>query len=1458
MSDFLGNGVTRTLSAKGQQFLNVVWQEGKPPLDSELNLITQITEDARQAALTSRIASGWVGNVSTPMSDYAFDRQASNMFWMGKNHSNTEGDALWANVNGWFIPVTGTLSNDTKNAIKLPPPLGAASESDVNFVFLEVWKAPVSSEGTLNKPSVDRVYRYGNTEYGSTNPLHEMIDPTILFETTRRVQLQYRIRVIQGVNPALHPNGFNSGIKAQGTLDNPTVSTNPLFQFQNMKTELDDAGLWRAGDGDGENGILKTVDGYTYAIPICMVFRRTSLSWNFIQQHGAQNRNTGATDRLDALVLPIIALTADITASDLTLSVDTAQSATTMPANGILRVNGEIMTYSNYTGSTITLSARGSKGSHATVHKTGDVVDFVSGHPLGYFSDQIVPDDVLDMRHMIADNLDYDSLLKKNFNALLKGELSTVWKRSHASLKGRRHFAVDYFGTSITAPDFTMKAEMPDGFRKVFSDASALQSNNLLTLGDGASSSTTDLSLNPTANMYRRVSTDWYPNDVVVLGLNQFRNSIPLPSPLNRQVRFVHPFEYDNSTHKPLRVWFGDTNPDLITYGKQNPLTVTSNDASPWFVVLGTQVTGLSTPSNGQGDITFTQNIAGDVVNISGVTFSVQDGNTLIAQGAWLLLTPGTDPTSTNPMNHGAMKIIGVNGSGHLLVENASGNTEFVTNGTNNRTWSLRLTSCHENDTDVAIALTSAILPAVDVRAYMTYDLLYHPTRGLNRVPDEGLYVELDSGVDANYVRENDYVNIVSSPSPTVKKSRIVPLASFPHRHHKEFKYRNPQNPVGGTESVWAEAYVDKGSKTLVYQPVRNISARFNLVDNPSTVTYLDPSNEFEITQDAVDASFFLPKELKPAMGRLDLPFVTSKASVGTSSTAPAFGINCMLLSGSADVNTGYIKQKMVAIYDPQNLTLGDFGNYTNLQLVGTGPDVDALVCRYYNKGGVRGIELPAHYGIARLFAIYKQSDFYTVSPGTSNFSEASGFRVDSGVSRPNLLRTDAERRSLIITDANTFVIPEDAFDQNYFGDELAEEPLIFEFASFFFDEWARDLMRIHKVAGSTPTTTLRMFVNGPSAAGDTFHVVSTRIPYQGNIYGTMPISTSDEASVDYADYTPKKSPETPVEIQDLLTAFDNEDDVRTPNASALEILSAVPFATTLGTGVISGEVVAGSYTDTGYLSMEGYPFTSILDDPRSSKARLHPHSGATVLAPSLSETFSGLTERLPMGLIAGDYQFLGEGLGGEYKRLWTPTLGMEALEFYHYDRRASAYQDMVVFTDGTSGVEYEHTHELYRTHRGGTLMVGSGSKPGGPVIITGGREYKDIPYMTPDPKDLKMHGAVLFGVAFLVRNKRDVVTTSNINASFGDELQMMVVTGVTLGKELDLAGNITKEFLDLLIQIHPMGAGEGYCAAERYRIEGRPLQKTTRRLKDDAEVLKGRDPSVPIAPPDADPCSCP
>jgi hypothetical protein len=196
-----------------------------------------------------------------------------------------------------------------------------------------------------------------------------------------------------------------------------------------------------------------------------------------------------------------------------------------------------------------------------------------------------------------------------------------------------------------------------------------------------------------------------------------------------------------------------------------------------------------------------------------------------------------------------------------------------------------------------------------------------------------------------------------------------------------------------------------------------------------------------------------------------------------------------------------------------------------------------------------------------------------------------------------------------------------------------------------------------------------------------------------------------------------------------------------------------------------------------------------------------------------------------------------------------------------------------VVFSDGTSGgttddTDFSGSSDLYRTYRGGTLTTASGHDPGGAFVLSGDRVYKQFPQIknfeteyadaikerfsssgsinTDDAlekhvkglqekyrKLLQIHGAVMFGVAFLVRTRKETVTTNDYEVNFGNELQMLVATGTSFGKDaaLDFIDSdvLNKEFLDLMIQLHPIGLGEGYCASDRYRIDGRPLQKPTK-----------------------------
>jgi hypothetical protein len=140
---------------------------------------------------------------------------------------------------------------------------------------------------TGNKPSQSTIYRNGNVlAPAPVNLPDDIQDPIVGAETSKRVQVQYRIRTTgqaEAVNFKTE-NGFsNPNVLAQGTQVAP-VATYVFVPANGIAVSGPssapaygkyDAGLWVAGDGSQAAATaLGTVDGFAYAIPIGFVFRR--------------------------------------------------------------------------------------------------------------------------------------------------------------------------------------------------------------------------------------------------------------------------------------------------------------------------------------------------------------------------------------------------------------------------------------------------------------------------------------------------------------------------------------------------------------------------------------------------------------------------------------------------------------------------------------------------------------------------------------------------------------------------------------------------------------------------------------------------------------------------------------------------------------------------------------------------------------------------------------------------------------------------------------------------------------------------------------------------------------------------------------------------------------------------------------------------------------------------------
>lgn len=283
--------VSRTLQSKNRNWSNVVWRTGKPALDSEWNLINDANFEVVSNLIRSSTPSGWVdlglnkylmGNSGIPNTLQYYSNKDQNVL-----------DIPNVVVNGWPVIVGGVDYTDTSlNFIELENAGAGATDYRDDFVFLEVFRAQVRSRDqnnnpiAQNKPSLTTIYAYGNTQYGGTNFDDDIIDENIKpsvdgIETSERVQIQYRIRVVSGVTfPDVLADGFGDTVKVQGQGANPNPQTTG-YEFTNMKDILNDAGLWRAGNGDeASRTALRSVDGYTYAIPMFKISRRTQIAYS--------------------------------------------------------------------------------------------------------------------------------------------------------------------------------------------------------------------------------------------------------------------------------------------------------------------------------------------------------------------------------------------------------------------------------------------------------------------------------------------------------------------------------------------------------------------------------------------------------------------------------------------------------------------------------------------------------------------------------------------------------------------------------------------------------------------------------------------------------------------------------------------------------------------------------------------------------------------------------------------------------------------------------------------------------------------------------------------------------------------------------------------------------------------------------------------------------------------------
>lgn len=298
-----GIGVSGYLEPDGRAWETVVQQAGKPLLDKELNLTSDLKDLPARDGL---IRSGWMTDWDAPNNaDFLSGTPAANSVLL---------QGFGAFVNGWLVLVDRThASSDNLLNLGVGPAGAGARRTDI--VVLEVWRRLLSAspDGTGKSPTA-RIWKDGNVktfDLGdpnvdiNNNLTDDILDGAVGSETTKRVQIQYRLRVIQGVDLLAYPQGINDPVVfANSVPAAPTFPDGVATTFNYTQDALDGT-LWKAGDGNPSN-TLGTVDGYMYAIPLCAVFRRNTTAFDKNLNHNGGVAFPGPSDRPDGLFHDIV------------------------------------------------------------------------------------------------------------------------------------------------------------------------------------------------------------------------------------------------------------------------------------------------------------------------------------------------------------------------------------------------------------------------------------------------------------------------------------------------------------------------------------------------------------------------------------------------------------------------------------------------------------------------------------------------------------------------------------------------------------------------------------------------------------------------------------------------------------------------------------------------------------------------------------------------------------------------------------------------------------------------------------------------------------------------------------------------------------------------------------------------------------------------------------------------
>ena len=164
-------------------------------------------------------------------------------------------------------------------------------QGEINkYTFANSKSSWEGQDSDLTKHVQRKVYYKGNfCSPASLNLVNDSVHPLIKVETTARTQVQYRIRVVEGVDINNFKDAGLGSAYVYSRGPNTSVIAAGSYSYENMGFENGDFGLWRAR-------CRNTVDGYSYAIPMFLVSKRNRQAYD-----KSLNINGTSVDSLSAI-----------------------------------------------------------------------------------------------------------------------------------------------------------------------------------------------------------------------------------------------------------------------------------------------------------------------------------------------------------------------------------------------------------------------------------------------------------------------------------------------------------------------------------------------------------------------------------------------------------------------------------------------------------------------------------------------------------------------------------------------------------------------------------------------------------------------------------------------------------------------------------------------------------------------------------------------------------------------------------------------------------------------------------------------------------------------------------------------------------------------------------------------------------------------------------------------------